>query len=177
MPGRLIQEKHIDLLIEATRLLIPQFPQLKVLIIGNGPEQERIETLVRVHDLGDHIALKSFCEDHTDLIGFFKSSKVFVLPSTREGFGITALEALACGLPVVTIDHPANAVRDLIMEKNGFLSTLSAEDLAGKIFEALAHHGDMREACIATAISYNWDRISAESEKYYLSVIAKTGPK
>ena len=50
--GRLIQEKHIDLLIEATRLLIPQFPQLKVLIIGNGPEQERIETLVRVRDLG-----------------------------------------------------------------------------------------------------------------------------
>ena len=41
-----------------------------------------------------------------------KSSKICVLPSTREGFGITALEGLACGLPVVTIDHQANAIRD-----------------------------------------------------------------
>jgi glycosyltransferase involved in cell wall biosynthesis len=171
--GRLIREKHVDLLVEATALLIPQFPHLKVLIIGNGPEQKRIETLVRVRDLGDSIILKSFCEDHRELIALFRSSRVFVLPSTREGFGITALEALACGLPVVTVDHPANAVRDLITERTGFLSSLSAEDCAEKIRWALGHQGEMREACIATAAAYDWDPIAAECEEYYRSVIAK----
>jgi len=49
-----------------------------------------------------------------------KAAKVFALPSAREGFGIAALEALACGIPVVTVDHPSNAARDLITEKPGF---------------------------------------------------------
>ena len=82
-----------------------------------------------------------------------------MLPSTREGFGITALEALACGLPVVTVDHPANAICDLITENNGFLCSLSAEDLADKISHALLHHAEMRNACIASADSLDWNRI------------------
>ncbi len=126
--------------------------------------------------LGDRIRIRGFEAEHDDLIARMKASKVFVLPSTREGFGITALEALACGLPVVTIDHPANAIRELITEKNGFLSSLSAEDLADKIREALAHHEEMRDACIATAAAFDWDRIAAESEEYYRSVIAKIRP-
>ena len=48
-------------------------------------------------------------ENYDDLIGYMKSSKVFVLPSTREGFGMVVIEANACGIPVVTINHPMNA--------------------------------------------------------------------
>jgi glycosyltransferase involved in cell wall biosynthesis len=175
--GRLIREKHVDLLIAATELLMPQFPDLKVLIIGDGPERDRIQSLIRARGLEGSVTLKRFCEDHQELISLFRSSKVFILPSTREGFGITALEALACGLPVVTIDHPANAVRDLITERNGFLSSLSTEDCAEKIRGALGHHREMREACIANAAAYDWDRIAAECEEYYRSVITKTGAK
>ena len=126
--------------------------------------------------LGDRTRIRGFEAEHDDLIARMKASKVFVLPSTREGFGITALEALACGLPVVMVDHPENAIRELITEKNGFHSSLSAEDLAGKIRQALAHHEEMRDACLATAAAFDWDRIAAESEDYYRSAIAKTGP-
>ena len=101
-----------------------------------------------------------------------KSSKICVLPSTREGFGITALEALACGLPVVTVNHPANAIHDLITESNGFLCSLSAEDLADKISLALGHHSEMRNACIMSAASFDWDRITLDTESYYKAVIA-----
>ena len=48
------------------------------------------------------------------LIGYMKSSKVFVLPSTREGFGMVVIEANACGIPVVTVNHPMNAAVDLV---------------------------------------------------------------
>jgi glycosyltransferase involved in cell wall biosynthesis len=101
-----------------------------------------------------------------------KSSKVFVLPSTREGFGISALEALACGIPVVTVDHPANAIRDLITENNGFLCPLSAEDLAKTMCLALLHHKEMRNACTKSADSFDWENITSDIEFYYQSVIA-----
>jgi glycosyltransferase involved in cell wall biosynthesis len=171
--GRLIQEKHVDLLIETTALLLPQFPKLAVHIIGDGPECDRIHSLVRALGLEEHVTLHSFYDDHRELIGFLKSSKVFVLPSTREGFGITALEALACGVPVVTVDHPANAVRGIIDEKTGFLCVLSTEDLAEKIRAALRQSGTMREACTAAALRYDWDRIAQEIEEFYRAVIGE----
>jgi len=174
--GRLIREKHADLLVRAFAILSKEHPELTLLIIGDGPERESLLGLIREKGLDDRVRIREFEAEHDDLIARIKASKVFVLPSTREGFGITALEALACGLPVVTVDHPANAIRELITEKNGFLSSLSAEDFADKIREALAHHEKMRDACIATAAAFDWDRIAAESEDYYRSVIAKTGP-
>jgi glycosyltransferase involved in cell wall biosynthesis len=96
---------------------------------------------------------------------------VFVLPSTREGFGIAALEALGCGLPVVTIDHPANAVCDLITEKTGVICSPAPEDLAIGIRKALHHHEQMRDACRAAAETYDWDRIVDQAEHYYQSLI------
>jgi len=59
--------------------------------------------------------------------------------------GSTALEALACGLPVVTVDHPANAIRDLITEKTGFCVRYLLKILRGVIREALRRHADMRQ--------------------------------
>jgi glycosyltransferase involved in cell wall biosynthesis len=173
--GRLIREKHADLLVEAISLLVPDAPQLNAIIIGEGPERDHIQTLIRSRGLEDRITLNGFFEDHRELIAHCKSSKVFVLPSTREGFGITALEALASGLPVVTVDHPANAVRELVDKKTGFVCALTAEDLAGTIRSALQKYSTMREACTAAAGRYDWDLIAAKSEDYYRSVIAKTG--
>jgi L-malate glycosyltransferase len=172
--GRLIREKHADLLVLAFALLLKEQPTLTLLIIGDGPELGPLLHLVQECGIRDRVCVRGFEELHDDLISRMKASRVFVLPSTREGFGITALEALACGLPVVTVDPPTNAVRELITEKNGFLSSLSVEDLAGKIHDALAYHEEMREACVATAAAYDWDRIAVECEEYYRSVIAKT---
>ena len=169
--GRLIKEKHADLLIHAVTLLQHENPDIRVVIIGEGPEYGKIHNLINDKKIKNTIHLCDFYRNHDDLIAQLKSSKVFVLPSTREGFGITALEALACGLPVVTVDHPANAVRDLITENNGFLCSLSAQDLADKISLALQHHTVMRDACIWSAESFDWDCITSDIESYYQSVI------
>jgi glycosyltransferase involved in cell wall biosynthesis len=171
--GRLIKEKNVDILIRAFQILIREYPDIRLTVIGNGPEQDSIRSLVRNLSLEGHVKLLGFQDSHDEVFALMKSSRVFVLPSTREGFGITALEALACGLPVITIDHPANAIRDLINIRTGFLSTFSAEDLAGKIREALNHHVEMRDTCIATAAAYDWDSIAVACEEYYRSVIAK----
>ncbi len=169
--GRLIREKHADLVIHAVNLLQHKNPDIRAVIIGEGPEYNTLKNLVNVKKIDNPIHLSGFYRDHDYLIAQLKSSKVFVLPSTREGFGITALEALACGLPVVTADHPANAIGDLITENNGFLCSLSAQDLADKISLALQHYIVMRDACIVSAESFDWDSITSDVESYYQSVI------
>jgi glycosyltransferase involved in cell wall biosynthesis len=174
--GRLIREKNADLLVRATRILMEKYPDSRVIIVGEGPDREKLKRLIDENGLETCITLHNFFTDHNDLIALLKASRVFVLPSTREGFGISALEALACGLPVVTVDHPANAVRDLVTAQTGFLSSLSPEDLAAKICLALEHQKGMRDSCIHAAEQFAWDRIVTDLEDFYASVI-KSGSR
>ena len=171
--GRLIKEKHVDVLLQAFGILASEHPEYTLLIIGDGPERDAIRDCIRMHPLEKQVRLMGFQEQHDEIISRMKSSRICVLPSTREGFGITALEALACGLPVVTVDHPANAIRELITNDTGFLCSLSAKDLADKIRLALQHHTEMRSACIQSAVSFDWDRIAVDVEAYYQSVIER----
>ncbi len=168
--GRLIKEKNGALLVRAFHSLSTPHKNMRLVLIGDGPEREVITALIHDFSLNDRVSLRGFADDHDDLIARLKSSKVFVIPSTREGFGISALEALACGIPVVTVDHPANAIRDLITGGNGFLCSLSAEDLARTICLALRHHKEMRNACIKSAESFDWENITSEIETFYNSV-------
>jgi len=169
--GRLIKEKHVDLLVRAFSILSSEQQNLRLLIIGEGPEQDAITKIIQELLLENQVVLRGFHDDHDKIIAQMKSAKVFVNPSTREGFGITALEALACGVPVVTVDHPANAIRELITEKNGFTSSLSEKDLADTICIALQRYTEMKNDCIASASAFDWEKITSDIERYYLSVI------
>ncbi len=139
--GRLIREKHVDVLVDAVGILRLADPGIRCLIIGDGPERINLEEKVRSMDLSDTILFTGFLPRSEDVIAHMKSSRVFVLPSTREGFGISVLEALAAGLPVVTIDHPKNASRVFARDGCGLEDSLDAADLAEKIRVMLYRRG------------------------------------
>ena len=169
--GRLIKEKHVDVLVRAFSMLLQESPDRTLLIIGDGPEREAVSALIRDLALEDRVFLQPFLDSHDEVISLMKSSHVCVIPSTREGFGIAALEALACGLPVVTVDHRDNAIAELITEKTGFLSLLSVDDLLDTIQVALSRYPAMKTACMAFAEPYDWDRIVDRVESRYQSLI------
>lgn len=171
--GRLIKDKNVNLLIQAFHILAQESPPLTLTIIGDGPEREAICSLIRDLSLEKNVRMLGFTKDQDEVVARMKASKVLVLPSSREGFGIAALEALGCGLPVVTIRHPANAVCDLITERNGFICTPTPEDLAQGIRNALHNHELMRDACKASAETYDWDHIVVKVERYYQSIVKK----
>ena len=106
--GRLIKDKHVDVLIRACA-----GTQVRLTVIGDGPERASLEALAA--ELKVPVTFTGFLEEDA-LIGRLKAAKVFVLPSTREGFSITTLEAMACGLPVITVDAPRNYAKDLVRE-------------------------------------------------------------
>ena len=170
--GRLIKEKHVDVLVRAFAVLLKESPDCTLLVLGDGPERADIRSLVRDLAIEERVILKPFLDSHDEVISLMKSSHVCVIPSTREGFGIAALEALACGLPVVTVDHPDNAICELITENTGFLCALSAESLAAAIQIALNKYPSMKNACTQSAEAYDWDRIVDRVESWYQSLIS-----
>lgn len=169
--GRLIKEKNVDVLIRAVELVRAEIPDVKCMIIGDGPEKGELEKLAHDLEMDNNINFTGFLEDYKEVISYMKSSKVFVLPSTREGFGIVALEANTCGLPVVTVNHRRNASCDFITNgENGFICELTEEDVAEKILRGLDERKDMERKCIESARSYNWDRIVKDVERVYKGI-------
>ncbi len=168
--GRMIKEKNVDLLIKSVYLVKESYPNVQCLIIGHGPEKEILTRLISELSLQDNIHLNNPLATYEEVIGQMKAAKILGFPTMREGFGILALEANACGLPVVTTDHPLNAAQDLIVEgENGFLSSPSVDDFAQKLLVALERSENMREKCCASSKKYNWNEIAADLEKVYMN--------
>lgn len=158
--GRLASHKNVDLLIGALGKVKEQLPDVRALIIGDGPEKERLRSQTRALGLEKNVQFLGFVEDYDCVLSLMKSSRAFAMPSTREGFGMAALEANACGLPVVTVRHRMNAVMDLVKEDTGMICEPSEKDLAAAILSALQKSGRMRGRCIEEARRYDWDVIS-----------------
>lgn len=169
--GRLIKEKHPDLILRAMAILKKERPDLQAVFIGDGPEQERLVKKTKELGLEENVSFTGFLPTWEAVIGMIKASSVFVLPSTREGFGIAALEAMGCGLPVVTVDHPQNAVSDLIRGGCGVSSRLDPGDLAESIETALINADILGQAGRERARAYDWDLIVDRIEEAYQKIM------
>jgi glycosyltransferase involved in cell wall biosynthesis len=161
--------KHIYTLIKAIHLLKEQIPIIKCLVIREGPEKKKLEELTRKLNLEKNIIFLGFLENTDDVYATMKSSKVFVHPLTREGFGILVIEANACGIPVITIDDNGNAAKDLVKKgKNGFVCRLDEKEIAKNIMKAIKNRNRMKQACINSAKPYDWDNLMKKLEEVYL---------
>jgi glycosyltransferase involved in cell wall biosynthesis len=101
--GRLAIHKRCDVLIDALALLAGQSNERKLVIVGDGPERARLEKMARDRSVEN---LCNFLGDapQVKVARLMRKSRVVVVPSGYEPFGIVVLEALACGCKVVTSD-------------------------------------------------------------------------
>jgi glycosyltransferase involved in cell wall biosynthesis len=169
--GRLLSHKNVDVLIKSITILKKDIPSIKCLIIGDGPEKKRLEKTVATLKLTKNVLFLGFLENHDEVYSLIKSSKVFVLPSSREGFGIVVIEANACGIPVITINHKDNAAKDLIIEgENGYTCELDTKEMAKRIVNIFEKGLDKKtkQTCINSAKKYDWNKIVNKIEEEYL---------
>jgi glycosyltransferase involved in cell wall biosynthesis len=101
--GRFHRQKGIDDLIYTLRHLAAQIPNLKVMLIGNV--RREFEPLLRQHNLQQHVEFSGFVSE-TEKFRLLKSSRLFLMPSHYESWGIVIAEAIACGTPVLDYDIP-----------------------------------------------------------------------
>jgi len=104
-------------------------------LVGDGPERLRVEALV--HSLGLEDDVKSFGEG-MDVAEILQASDVFLLPSETESFGLGALEAMACGVPVVASN--VGGLPELVLDgETGFLAPAgNVEEMSKQVHRLLA---------------------------------------
>jgi glycosyltransferase involved in cell wall biosynthesis len=114
--GRLLPHKRIDMLIEAIALLRGEGLDVTCRVIGDGPGGAALRRHATALGLGAAVEFRDDVSDQSELYALVKAARIFAFPSEREGFGIAALEGLACGLPVVTTSAPDNLAAALVRD-------------------------------------------------------------
>ena len=173
--GRLVPHKNVELLLKALRLLKADVPDVRCAIIGDGPERQKLEKMAYELGLAENVRFLGYLKDHDDVIAHMKAARIFVLPSVREGFPNTVLEANACGLPAVLVLHPKNAGAWVVKDgENGFRCRLSEHDIAAKIRLLLSDEGlllKMRQRSLEFAGKHDWNIIVRKLEAVYNELI------
>lgn len=174
--GRLISHKNVDYLIRSIKIVKSEFNDIRCGIIGSGPEIENLKNLSKNLNLEENIKFFGFVESDEQVYAYMKSSKLSVLPSTREGFPNTILEANACGLPVLIVHGEKNAGVGVVKnDLNGFILELSPEDIASKIIELLKNDDQLltlKNNALKYAQNHDWDIIVDNIEKIYVEAIS-----
>ncbi len=96
--SRLYSVKNVETTLRALAIARETMPDLKAAIGGKGPERERLETLAADLKLGDGVEFLGYMEDVADVLN---QGRLCILTSRSEGFPISILEAMACGLPCI----------------------------------------------------------------------------
>jgi glycosyltransferase involved in cell wall biosynthesis len=117
--GRLIEHKNANLAIEATSILVARGLDVRLGIVGVGPEEARLHAQVRELGLDNRVTFYAALESHQDLWALLRGSHVLLAPSVREGFGLVVAESLALGTPVVCALHPENESSKLVGARTG----------------------------------------------------------
>jgi glycosyltransferase involved in cell wall biosynthesis len=116
--GRLAHQKGLDRMVEAFRLIADYHPDWDLVLVGEGPERDRLESRIRGLGLVDRIRIKGVT---TDITGELTASHLMAFPSRYEGFPNALAEGLAAGLPAVGFMN-VSGVEDLIIDgKTGLL--------------------------------------------------------
>jgi N-acetyl-alpha-D-glucosaminyl L-malate synthase BshA len=146
----------------------------RLVLIGDGPDRAELEQRVIAHGLADAV---QFVGEQPDVVPWLSAADLFLLPSSQESFGMAALEAMACEVPVVAsrIGGLPEVIEDGV---TGFLCEL--DDIQGMADRSIAVLQDrtLRDRVGAAAAEhvrtrFCEDRIVPEYESFYEEVLAR----
>ncbi len=123
--GRLSPEKNLTLLLRAFYGVTMTYDNVRLLIVGEGPERDNLEAQVRQMNIANKVFFTGLV-GYKDIPAYLVSSDIFVTPSSAETFGLSTVEAMAAGLPALGIDAPGSG--DII--EDGITGLITIDDLA-----------------------------------------------
>lgn len=167
--GRLKRYKQVDVAIRAVAALGARgYRSARLWIAGAGDDRGRLERVVRESGARDSVEFLGFVSEDRKL-ELYRRAWAVVLPSLKEGWGITNLEAAGCGTPALVADN--SALRESVRDgETGFLvPTGDASELAGAMRRLIDDAG-LRErlgrGARVFAQSFSWERTAQETESH-----------
>jgi len=166
--GRLLREKRIDLLLEAVARLVPGRPGTLLTVLGDGPDRIRLEERAVQLGLKGAVVFPGRLPANTDVWRWMGEARIAVQPSSREGFGLFPLEAMAAGLPVVYCESAESALGELVEpEVHGLCTAPEPGALAGALARLLDDEPERLQLAGAArrhAESFDWSEVAARVE-------------
>jgi glycosyltransferase involved in cell wall biosynthesis/ribosomal protein S18 acetylase RimI-like enzyme len=170
--SRLAFDKGIQFLIEAVALLPLNELRVRVMVAGDGPARDRLQTLDRRRGVSDRITFLGFRHDIGELLA---ASDVVVQPSLREGLSISMLEAMAAGKPIIASAIGSN--RELAEQADSALLVPPADPPAlARAIERFAREPELRGVLAARAVAlfeacYTEDRMLDDYRRLYVNLV------
>ena len=170
------RKRHADV-IEALALLRDSRPQLRYVIVGDGPERGRLAALAAERDVADRVEFRGRLP-HEQAVAVAQSGSVFVLPSVDEAFGVAYVEAMAGGVPAIGAQGEDGPAEIAAADAGSGITLVPPRDprrLAQAIDRVL---GDAAAGAAARATverSFTWEQCGAATVAAYESALSAPG--
>jgi glycosyltransferase involved in cell wall biosynthesis len=163
--SRLVLKNAVSDIIKSLVYLPSNF---KLLICGQGYEEERLRDLVKIENLQDRVVFKGYV-GHKDMPRYLKACDIFVRPSLSEGLGNSFLEAMASDIPIIGTN--VGGIPDFLIDrKTGLFCEVKNPKSIAKCVKILSEDIELRNQIIIEANTlvkdkYNWENISQQMSK------------
>ena len=170
--GRLKKYKNVDHLIQAMAFVREEVPGARLVIVGTGDRRRALEAFTRSMGLDEAVRFTGFVSEEEKL-RLLTRAEVAAYPSSKEGWGITVIEANACGVPVVATRVPG--LRDAVVDgETGVLVPLGDRKAMARALIDLLRDREKRERLAGNAVArsrrYTWENTARQT----LRVIRRT---
>lgn len=169
--GRLMAQKHHDLLLRAAARVVARHPDARFAIAGDGPLRAALEQRIRTLGLEQHVELNGETKAPYE---FLNSLDVFVLSSLWEGLPVVAMEAMTCGVPVVSTR--VGGVEEIVDESTGLLCPPDDEEALANAIARLVADPALRRALGEASRTRARDRFDVRGAVRQWEAIYRTAP-
>jgi glycosyltransferase involved in cell wall biosynthesis len=174
--GRLKKYKRVDAILEAMGIIEKKDGRkLRLAVVGTGDDLPRLKKRAKEFGVGGRVDFAGFVNED-EKIKLLRKAAMFVNPSEKEGWGITNIEAAACGMPVVANDAPG--LRDSVV--NGETGLLYATDDTASLvssIQKLIADGGLRSRFAASgrlwAEKFSWDASAQKVEMWLQKIVER----
>ena len=173
--GRIKRYKSVDVIIRALPAVMARIPDVRLSIVGSGDAVPELQRLASSLGINDRVTFTGFVTED-EKVDWMRRSHVIVNPSPKEGWGLTNIEANACGTPAVASD--ADGLRDSVINgETGLLFPYGdhgalAEKLVA-IFADVAYRQRLTDAALARAGTFTWERAAEETMRIVDGIVGE----
>lgn len=166
--GRIVENKKLDLCLDALKVLKDKGVKFKYIIVGSGSWEDNLKKKVKDYEMDDCVIFTGKIMDRQLLAGYYLRSDLFLFPSTFDTASLAPIEASALKLP--TLMTLGCSTAEIITDnQNGFLEVGDSNAWADKIFEIISNKEkllDVKEKAYKEVYK-TWDDVVAEMRKFY----------